>query len=50
MQVLQDVALPPWTSAALMAVVAGGARLVVSVLREKLRIRRRDPDGREVTR
>ncbi len=50
MQVLQDVALPPWIKAALLAVVAGGALLVVSVVREKLRIRRRDPYDREVTR
>lgn len=48
--VLEDVALPSWVKAAVMAVVAGGALLVVSVLREKLVLRRRDPYDREVTR
>ncbi len=47
---LADVALPAWVKAAAMAVVAGGALLVVSVVREKLLLRRRDPYDKEVTR
>jgi anti-sigma factor RsiW len=49
-RVLGDRALPLWVKGAVLALVVGGALLVVSVAREKLRLKRRDPYDKEVTR